>query len=338
MQVAGQLDPFVQAALAFALLGRVLDAGGQGGEPSERHHRLALAVVEREVVAFAVGEDHPEPAPRGRDRRAGQVGALGQLGVAGGHVLGEVTLAGADGDLDHAVLFQGLLGDRRLVDRAADPLHQLRRHPAGADRDHRPVGLVVQQQHRAPHRRQRHHRLAHAVVEDARFGRLVEFGEQPDQHLDRPGARRRCSSRRSPGAHLHQRDYAAAEVTSVPPVQTGPVLGSAEWLGARPEARGAALKDLLELADALPQGSPPEGAPSLPEKAIATHRALATGEVPMRSVVEALSPTTASRASRSTSTSTFSLRPRIGRSSATPWLRWASRSFRTIEKSAAIRK
>ena len=126
VQVAGQLDPFGEAALAFALLGRVLDAGGQRGQPAEGHHRLPLAVVERIVLAFAVGEDHPEPAPRGADRRAGQVGALRQLGVAGGHVLGQVAVAAVHADLDHPVLLQRDLGDRRLVDRAADPLHQLR--------------------------------------------------------------------------------------------------------------------------------------------------------------------------------------------------------------------
>ena len=207
VQVAGQLDPFGEAALAFALLGRVLDAGGQRGEPAERHHRLPLAVVEREVLAFAVGEDHPEPAPRGADRRAGQVGALRQLGVAGGHVLGEVAVDPVHADLDHPVLLQRLLGDRRLVDRPADPFHQLRRDPAGADRDHRTIGLVVQQQHRPLHRGQRHHRLAHPVVEDPRFGRLVEFGEQPDEHLDRPGTRCRRRRSSSPGAHLHHRDY-----------------------------------------------------------------------------------------------------------------------------------
>lgn len=53
-----------------------------------------------------------------------------------------------------------------------------------------------------------------------------------------------------------------------------------EWLGAPPRERGDALKEVLLLADALPQRLRPEGAPSLPEKVISVHRALAAGEVP----------------------------------------------------------
>jgi hypothetical protein len=53
-----------------------------------------------------------------------------------------------------------------------------------------------------------------------------------------------------------------------------------EWIGATMEARGRALQDLLELADALPQGLRPEGAPRLPAKVLAVERALAGSGVP----------------------------------------------------------
>jgi len=48
-----------------------------------------------------------------------------------------------------------------------------------------------------------------------------------------------------------------------------------EWIGASADNRGRALKDLLELADALPQGLRPNGARRLPEKVLAVHQALA---------------------------------------------------------------
>lgn len=53
-----------------------------------------------------------------------------------------------------------------------------------------------------------------------------------------------------------------------------------EWIGATAEARGKALQDLLELADALPQGLRPAGAPRLPEKVLAVQRALVASEIP----------------------------------------------------------
>jgi hypothetical protein len=63
----------------------------------------------------------------------------------------------------------------------------------------------MQQQHRPFHRGQGHNRLAHPVVEDARFGRLVEFRQQPDKDLDRPRPRRRRRRGSSPGAHATER-------------------------------------------------------------------------------------------------------------------------------------
>jgi hypothetical protein len=53
-----------------------------------------------------------------------------------------------------------------------------------------------------------------------------------------------------------------------------------EWIGATAEARGKALQDLLELADALPQGLRPEGAPRFPEKVLAVQRALTNSGIP----------------------------------------------------------
>jgi hypothetical protein len=53
-----------------------------------------------------------------------------------------------------------------------------------------------------------------------------------------------------------------------------------EWVGATAEARGKALQDVLGLADALPQGLRPAGAPRLPEKVLAVQRALVESGAP----------------------------------------------------------
>jgi hypothetical protein len=53
-----------------------------------------------------------------------------------------------------------------------------------------------------------------------------------------------------------------------------------EWIGASATERGAALADLLGLADALPQGLRMEGSPSLAEKVLAVDRALGKGAIP----------------------------------------------------------
>jgi hypothetical protein len=53
-----------------------------------------------------------------------------------------------------------------------------------------------------------------------------------------------------------------------------------EWIGAPSTERGAALAELLRLADALPQGLRPDGAPSLPEKVVAVDRALGEAGIP----------------------------------------------------------
>jgi hypothetical protein len=56
--------------------------------------------------------------------------------------------------------------------------------------------------------------------------------------------------------------------------------GAEEWIGASPTARGAALADLLDLADAFPQSRRYEGSPSLVDKVIAVDRALSAAALP----------------------------------------------------------
>jgi hypothetical protein len=56
--------------------------------------------------------------------------------------------------------------------------------------------------------------------------------------------------------------------------------GVTEWIGASPVARGAALVQLLGLADALPQGLRREGSPSLVEKVVAVDQALSEAGLP----------------------------------------------------------
>lgn len=52
------------------------------------------------------------------------------------------------------------------------------------------------------------------------------------------------------------------------------------WIGASAADRGAALADLQDLADALPQGLRGKGAPSLTEKVLAVDRAMEGAEIP----------------------------------------------------------
>jgi hypothetical protein len=55
---------------------------------------------------------------------------------------------------------------------------------------------------------------------------------------------------------------------------------AAEWIGASDAERAAALADLLDLADAFPQGRRSEGSPSLAEKVKAVDRTLADAGIP----------------------------------------------------------
>jgi hypothetical protein len=63
------------------------------------------------------------------------------------------------------------------------------------------------------------------------------------------------------------------------PLPLDPPWGT-EWIGAPAADRGAALADLLDLADALPQGLRTEGSPALKEKILAVDRALADAGIP----------------------------------------------------------
>jgi hypothetical protein len=54
----------------------------------------------------------------------------------------------------------------------------------------------------------------------------------------------------------------------------------AEWIGASAIRRAETLEDLLALADALPQGLRPKGAPSLTDKFVRVHQRLAGAGIP----------------------------------------------------------
>lgn len=56
--------------------------------------------------------------------------------------------------------------------------------------------------------------------------------------------------------------------------------GATEWIGASPARRSVALVQLLDLADALPQGLRCQGSPSLVEKVVAVDRALTAADLP----------------------------------------------------------
>lgn len=53
-----------------------------------------------------------------------------------------------------------------------------------------------------------------------------------------------------------------------------------EWLGVSPEERGAALRDLLDLADAIPPNAGTNPKPPLAEKVVAIHEALRDAGLP----------------------------------------------------------
>ena len=182
VDLAGELDPLVELARALVLAGGPLDARRERGEAAEREHRLALLGGELEAAAAAVGEDHPEPAAAGRDRRAGDRGDPGEARVARRHLALEVLRGG-----DHPVLGQRALSDRRLVERALDLAEQRLVDAVRADRAHRAGRGVVEQQPGALHRRQPAERLADVVVELAGLGRGVELGDQAGEDLDRLG-------------------------------------------------------------------------------------------------------------------------------------------------------
>ena len=112
MDLAREIDALGQATTPLELAGHLPDVAGERGRPPKRVHGRALAVRQLEGLAVAVGEDHTEPAPRRRDRRAGELGDSGQVAVAGRDVGGQV------GGLHHPVFREGPSRDRGLLQAA----------------------------------------------------------------------------------------------------------------------------------------------------------------------------------------------------------------------------
>ena len=126
VQLAGEVDARLEQARAALLARRDADARRQRGGLAERPHRVALVVGELEAGAAAVGEDHAEPAAAGGHRRAGERLDAAEARVALGHPALEVA-----GDLHDAVLREGHLGDRRLLERPVDLREQARARARG---------------------------------------------------------------------------------------------------------------------------------------------------------------------------------------------------------------
>ena len=127
VDLAREVDAGLQQARAALLAGRDADARGQRGGLAERPHRVALRLGQLEAAPAAVGEDHAQPAPAGRDRRAGQrLDAREVPRSAPGTQRRQVAA-----HLDHAVLGEGDLGDRRLLERAVDVAQAGRRRGRG---------------------------------------------------------------------------------------------------------------------------------------------------------------------------------------------------------------
>src|SRR5262245_46974236 len=112
MHIARELDPLREAPTSLELPGDLADVTGQCGGPTESVHGCALGVGQLERLAVTVGEDHAEPASGSRDGSAGELGDTRQLRVPGRYVRGQI------GRLDHAVLRQRALCDRRLFESA----------------------------------------------------------------------------------------------------------------------------------------------------------------------------------------------------------------------------
>ena len=72
VDVPRQVDARLEQPRARLLARGDPGAGRQRGGLAERPHRVALLLGELEAGAAAVGEDHAQPAPAGRDRRAGE--------------------------------------------------------------------------------------------------------------------------------------------------------------------------------------------------------------------------------------------------------------------------
>ena len=135
--------------------------------------------------AAAVGEDHAEPAARRGHRHAAQRLDAAQARVALGHPARELAR-----HLDHAILGQRNLRDRRLLERAVHLGQEAGLDSVAPHHDHELARVVVEQQARAVHRAEPAAGLAEAVVElAARLRGPVERTEEPDDHVERIRAR-----------------------------------------------------------------------------------------------------------------------------------------------------
>jgi hypothetical protein len=147
---------------------------------------VALGIAQLEAGAATVGEDHPEPAPGGRHRHAAERLDPAETGVALRHPAADVAA-----DLDHAVLGQRHLGDRRLLERAVHLGEQAALDAVAADDHDELARVVVEQQPGAVHPAEPAAGLAELVVErGAGLGGAVERAEQVDDHVERVRARR----------------------------------------------------------------------------------------------------------------------------------------------------
>ena len=129
----------------------------------------------------------PSQRPPADTGRAGERLDAGEARVALRHPASELA-----GHLDHAVLGERHLRDRRLLERAVDLGQQAGLDAVAAHRDDQLADVVVEHQARALHRGEAAERLAERIVEiTARGARTaVELGQQPDDHIQRIRARR----------------------------------------------------------------------------------------------------------------------------------------------------
>jgi hypothetical protein len=185
VDLAGQRDAFREPPSALLLARGPLDVRRERRQAPERQHPLLFGGAELEPPASAIGEDHPEPAAPGGDRRAGDRGDAGEARVSRRDVARVIV-----GGLDDSVLGEGALRHRRLVQGALDLRHELRVGAVRADGHDRLVSAVVEEQRCTPERGEAAERLADVVVELAGLCRRVELGEQADDYVDRLRARR----------------------------------------------------------------------------------------------------------------------------------------------------
>ena len=147
--------------------------------------------VSSKRLAAAVGEDHAEPAPAGRHRRAGERGELGEARVARRAPTPRAVARPATTRSSS----QRRLGDRRLLEAAVDVRRAARRRARGCP----PAPRAGAPRRRASARRasstpagrapRRAGRRTAAVGPRA----LVELGDQLDDHVERVGARGRIA-------------------------------------------------------------------------------------------------------------------------------------------------